>query len=251
MTGELTLSPPIESELSRLSSLGNAALRDELVRCMSDTASHLLRLAAIIRVLEERGENLSDLKIGMVRHLRRIAYGQILPEVVVRFGSSTMLIDKIGSLPLPDQRRIASGEPIKLLVGRGDHRMVDPLNMTQDQVRQAFGKDHIRDDAEQAAFLDSPDRRRPGRKSLRVGRVRPDRERMGLIVGRAFAPIDDVLAGLRGLRDVDETDEDGEEKTVAIKLTASEHRRLRMAAAKIDTSMADLVHRALEAAGLI
>src|SRR5262245_11330835 len=140
MTTELITTPPIEAELSRFADLDTESLRAELARCMSDTASHLLRLAAIVRVLEERGEDLSDLKIGMVRHLRRIAYGQILPEVVVRFGSSAMLIDKIGSLPLPDQRRIASGEPVKMLVGGGDYRMVDPLNMTQRQVHQAFGK---------------------------------------------------------------------------------------------------------------
>lgn len=236
---------------AELAAMGNDELRAELTRTLSLTADSISRMAAIIRELESRGEDLSDLRIGMVPFLRRIAHGQLSASAVVRFASRPLLLQQIGNLPLPDQEKLAGGEPVRLMVGGGDFRLVDPMDLTRDQFFQVFARDHIRDDSEQSLVLQQKSTQPKKKRKIQSGRVRPDRERMGLIVGRAFAPIDDVLAGLRGLRDVDETEEDGEEKTVAIKLTASEHRRLRMAAAKVDTSMADLVHRALEAAGLI
>jgi hypothetical protein len=78
-------SPTAPDDLSVLSTV---ELRQELIKSLGITADNLVRLAWIVRLLEEKGEDLSDLKLGLLTHLRKIAYGQVLPELVVRFASS-------------------------------------------------------------------------------------------------------------------------------------------------------------------
>lgn len=171
-----------------LSSLSTEQLKNQLVESLAVTAAQLVRSAAIVLLLEERGEDVEALKIGMLQYLRKIALAQLLPAVVVRFASKQAILDKITNLPLTEQKRLAEGEPIRLLVydanGRQTHLMADPLKMGRDQMRQAFGKDYIRDEAEQLLFL--AERRE---KTLR--RARPEVE----VVGKA--KVDRVLKRVR------------------------------------------------------
>lgn len=179
-------------------------LREELVRTLGLTASNLARMAQIVRVLEERGEDLEALHIGLLHHLRRIAYGQVLPEVVVRFAGRPFLIKVIGNLPIPDQCRIAAGEPVAMAttdpVGVTTHRMVDPYIMTPGQAAQVFAADHIRDLSEQAVILDQKRSRKSARMPDRIGQLRIDKERGGVMVGRYFVPQVDLAAALSILK---------------------------------------------------
>jgi hypothetical protein len=85
-------------------------LKAELARLLGFTAENLLRLAVVVAELESRGEDLSDLKIGLLPLLRSIAAGTLLPEVVVRFAGQPRALKAVGALPLDEQRRFASGE---------------------------------------------------------------------------------------------------------------------------------------------
>lgn len=248
----------IESEIRSLTSLSSEDLRRELQSAALGVAQQLLRLAAIIRVLEERGEDLSDVKVGMVRYLRRIAYGQVLPEIVTTYADYPLLLNRLTTLPLPDQERIAKGESLAVMIQTAsgpDTRLVAPMNMTAEQVYQVFGDGRVRSDAEQASYLDSRSSR-PTKIAIKRKSARADHNRGGLVIGRSFVSLPDVLDAIAELRAVpgeldSEDDDNGEERGVPIKLTLSEHRRLRMLAAKHDTSMTELIRRALLAAGLI
>src|SRR5271157_1277362 len=110
--------PNLEDEYLELARLETIQLRQELTQSLHVTAAHLRRLAIIVRLLEERGEDLTDLRIGLLPYLRQIALGQILPEVIVRFAESPWMIRLVGSLPLPDQKRLSDGDRVTLVVPR-------------------------------------------------------------------------------------------------------------------------------------
>ena len=234
-------------------------LKQLLAEQLSLTVQSLVKLAWIVRILEERGEDLSDLRVGLLNYLRLIAYGQVLPEVVVRFAANPMVIQKISALPEPDQRRLAAGEPVRLIVlgpdGQGfTHRMLDPLRLSRDQVAQVFGKAHLRPDSEQIAMLE--DRRSKPVATARDparGKARADRQRGGLVVNRTFVPHAAVVSALADLKSEGEGDTPGmdERENIVVPLTPEEHRRLRITAAQGSTTMTDLVRNALRSAGLI
>ncbi len=238
-------------------------LRAELARGLQVTAECLLRLALVVKLLEERGEDLSGLRLPLLHHLRRIACGQVLPEVVVRFAAAPGLIAKIGSLPLPEQKRLAEGGKVTVVVrtaaGETTHKQVDPLHLAPGQVSLVFARDHLRGIAEQGVLLDQRPER--GEKQPPRGRVRSDSARGGLRVGRVFVPQSEVIEALGHLRDEISQDgdggEDGTTRNLPIPLTTQEHRRLKIASANAtahegkDVSMAELIRRAMRMAGLI
>lgn len=261
---ELTI-PETNSTLSipdmyaQVSALPTERLRDELARGLAMTATNLVRLAVIVRALEERGEDLSELHgLGMVAYLRQIAHGQVLPEAVVRFSGYPMLLERVRGLPLPDQKRLTDGETVKLVIltdGRSDHRLADPLKLTRDQVSQVFARDHIRDEQEQRAMLEDRQARPKPSKPVFHGRIRADRERDGIVIGKTFVPAGDVLGAMADLRGGESVEEfaTGDEAmvTAVVKLTVAERERLKRAALNARSSMQELIYRALQSAGVI
>jgi hypothetical protein len=251
--------PSADDELRILAAMSTERLRAELSKVLELTARNLMRLALIVRALEERGEDLSDLRLGLLTYLRQIAYGQVLPEVVVRFAESPMLVRAIAALPQPDQRRLASGEPVPLVVARGEHghdiRMADPLKMTGEQVRQVFGKGRLRDEAEQVLLMEG----NTGKKSTRsrprnkVGGIVVDRRNRGLVIGKEFVPVAQVVEALAllGEQGDEPEDDDAYSSPIMTNLTVSQHEALKDAANRGRMSVAALVRRALSAYGLL
>lgn len=256
-TAEAPQADLITHELDLIRSCSTEELHQQLAQALSSTAQNLIRMAAIVRELEDRGEDLSQLRLGMTRYLRKIAYGQVSPQVVVRFGEYPLLVDRVAALPTPDQERLCSGEPVRLmlLTEHGtDHRMLDPLALNRHQIAQIFDRDRLRTDAEQIAWLEGRQPRlQQDRKRPKKQRVRADPERGGIVVGRAFASLDEVLHALAELKHADyEADLEGEENVpTVIHTTAAEKQQLKVRAAKSNASMADLIRRALVAYGLI
>jgi hypothetical protein len=163
-------------------------LRAEIADCMTVTVSRLVRIAACVRILEDRGEDLSDLRLGIFQHIRRMAYGQVLPELVVNYQSSPALLRKITMLPIPDQQRILDNRPVPVAVldkGDNTHVLIAPKNLSKEQIRQVFDNDHIRDLPEQFAYLRSNTVKPPPQPVPSAYHV--DKRRNGLVVeGAAF-----------------------------------------------------------------
>ncbi len=243
----------IEAEYAELRKLETDRLRALLIDSLHVSAATLRRLALIVRVLEERGEDLADLRIGLLPYLRQIAHGQVLPEVIVRFAESPWMIRLVGSLPLPDQKRLADGDRVTLIVpreGTYEKRLSDPGSMTRDQVLQVFGRDRLRTEEEQILLLESKAQRKP--RTEHKGKIRPDHKTGTLRVGKAVLTVPEVLEAIQDLRGA--ALDDGEEertKTLAIQMSEAEHRDLKQHSSRTGVSMADLVRRAMRSAGLI
>lgn len=189
------------SIVAELQSLPSEQLREELVCGLGRMARDLLRLALIVRELEGRGEDLSGLKIGLIHHLRKIACGQLLPEVVIRFAAKPALIALVGNLPLAEQGRLAGGGHVALVVRNPDgtptHVMLDPLAMTPRQVAQVFARDHLRADSEQVAMM--IESREMARKPVpeQVGRLKIDRETQTARAGRYVFTLADLKLAVK------------------------------------------------------
>lgn len=234
-----------------LTAIDTETLKAELAASLRTTAQGLVRMAAIVAELQTRGEDLSDLRLGLVTWLRKIASGQVLPEIVVRYQGSPQLLRSISALPLNDQQRFADGEPVKLIVDlSGDHRLVEPLKLTREQLHQVFAADHVRDDTEQIMVMETR-RNRPAKPETKSRRVRGDKDAGGIFVGRAFAEHGDVLAALADLASPERPDSGDRNQPVNAPLTEAEHRKLSVAAANAGISRSELMRRALRAMGLI
>lgn len=233
-------------------------LRVELTRSLDMTAQSLRRLALIVRTLDERGIDLSDLKLGLLTYLRQIAYGHVIPEVVVRFAEAPSLIQRIAALPAPDQRSLAGGEPVDLVVREADgsfgRRRADPLKMTGQQIYQVFGRGRLRDEAEQILYLQGRKEETASAKSpaKKVGRVTVDGKRGGIRVGKVFVPAGDAIKALAELRESGPSEPDAERDTpVTFKVTELEGERLKLAAMRAgNIGVNNLVYRAVAACGL-
>jgi hypothetical protein len=89
--------------------LTTAELRSALEKLLGFTADNLLRMAVVVAELESRGEDLSDLKLGILPILREIAAGRLLPAVVVQFAGQPGVIKQIAKRSREDQELIVTG----------------------------------------------------------------------------------------------------------------------------------------------
>lgn len=199
--------------------LDTVEIHRRLADALGRTVDGLKRAAACVRVLEERDEDLSYISGDLFGRLRLIAYGQLLPEVVFHFAGLPGLTRIIQSLPIPDQKRMAEGGKVEVAVRRGDSfdtRMMAPLDMTSDQIKQVFAGGRIRPVGEQIAHLESePVHTKVEAARPRAARVHIDPKAATIKVGRATVPVKEVLGSLSDLAPVD-PDADGPGGSVTV-----------------------------------
>ena len=172
--------------------MDTAVLLPELDDQMDQIKQRLIRCAAIVRVVEERGDESRFLRCGncgfvfrpIVHWLRKIAYGQVLPDIVAMYHAKASILSRISALSVPEQRRIAEDKPlavVELSEAGPTHRLVHPSRMEAVEAQQVFARDHIRDQGEQVSWLKSRlDRKVPD--GLRDGGIVIDSRRGCILV---------------------------------------------------------------------
>lgn len=198
---EIIKSPRLEIA-NRVEEMDTPMLRQELARALTVTAETLAYLAAIWRELERRGEDLSDLRAGVGQYLPLIAAGQLDAEAVVRFAGRTGLLRAVQTLPVGDQRRLALGGKVPVVVASEDGRLtiakVPAHALTGEQIRLAFDIGRLRPVDEQRNIIASA--RTAARRhavEIRRYRVRVDREAGTVQVGKMAVSIEEVMEALR------------------------------------------------------
>jgi hypothetical protein len=179
-------------------------LLGELERALTVTAETIAYLGAVWRELERRGIDLSRYRIGMGQYLPLIAAGQLDPQAIVRFSGRISLLRAVQTLPLPEQQRLARGEPIRVVSVAHDGSLataeVDAANLTAEQIRTVFDYGRIRSEAEQANMLASARtaaKRREKMPAARQYKIRVSQDRKVVRIGRMSIPADDLIAELR------------------------------------------------------
>jgi len=164
-------------------------LLSELQKSFDISVQHIVRMSAIVRRLDELGVAI-ELESSVLPYLRKIAHGNLSPDLFVTMQGNKCMLNIASTLPSPLQASIAKNEPVKVMELNGDHRLIRPLDMTTKQVSQVFAFGRIRSDAEQVGHLRE---RLQLKEASKAGdsneAVRIDRKRKGIIVGQTFIPL--------------------------------------------------------------
>lgn len=231
-------------------------LRAELARLLRTTASDLLRMAKVVAILESRGDDLMSLRLGMIRWLRMIAVGQLLPEIVIRYSGKQKLLERIAMLPISDQQRMVEDPCVTIIADDGLPRRMDALAVPFRQLDQVFGSGRLRGEDEQRVYLNGSKRAKKSRRKtdeFRQLKAYADHERGGITVGKAFVSKAEALIAIGELAgplvDIDPRDKTHE--TATVRLTKEEKDRLRAQERQAGLSEWQLIRTALRAAGMI
>lgn len=156
-------------DASECAGKSNEELRVILEDGLSITCAGLIRAAAAVRQLDANGFDFADANCtATLPLLRKIAYGQLVPDAVAQFFRHPSLLGRLQRLSPPEQKRLSADFPIKVAEYDGTtiaFRAIPPSKLTPKQIRQIFASDHLRSEAEQAAWLreaePAPARRAP------------------------------------------------------------------------------------------
>lgn len=215
--------------------MNTSELRAELAAQLTITAQNLLRLAAIWRELERRGENLADLRGGLWTYMPMIADGRLRAELVIRLAGHTMLLRRLTALTPAQQDELLRDETVILVEYDGEafsERRVPVTHLRSTEVSQVIGDEGIRPPEAQ--------RRAAVARSKRSAEPRPARlTGVAQVIARAQTlSARDTSGAARG-------------KTLAIKLSEDEHYRVERAANDAGVTMSGLVRALLIQAGFL
>lgn len=204
MTATETITPLQRFDVKALAAKTTDELWEELAEGVRIRAEHLRYLAALWSELDSRGEDMSRLRGGACSYLPLIASGAVLPDVVERYLGKPAC-RAIASLPIAKQQElIADDAAVPLAVYQDStwtHRRIPVNSLTKSQVELVFDNGAIRSQSEQVAMLTVTRPLQPKRKAATVGRVTVAN---GVVrIGRAVAPIADVVGALRAAGEVE------------------------------------------------
>ena len=143
-------------EITNIQAVPSHDLRRALAQAIGITAKTLAYLAEIWRELERRGEDLSDLRSGLMLYLPLVASGRLEPELVVRCAGQTMLLRAASELPLDQQRELLR-TGAQIATTDADRQSVvvhKPLErLSAAEVRRLFSMGRVRAAQEQMQML--------------------------------------------------------------------------------------------------
>lgn len=191
----------LEAEVREMS---DDQLRAELFKGLQLTVLAVVRVVVLLREYDSRKIPVTRDDLPDLHHFRRIASGQVRPELYVMFFKRSSLVGRLGNLPLADQEKIINGERFQVAVttpdGKGyTHRMMGVNEMLEDKklIDQVFATDHVRPVSEQLLVLDQ--RRAEAAKPSPLVKIRAQHRPKGLVINGLFVSIDDLLPAIRRL----------------------------------------------------
>src|SRR5262249_19556307 len=145
-------------------------------------------------------EDLSELRSGIATYLPSIAAGTVTAEAVVAFAGQPRVLRAVTTLPPEEQRRLASGGTVPLVVASEKgytHRMVPLTALPGRAVSQVFGERCIRSETAQIALLSAP--AAPLHKSGKVvrGKIVVDRRMSVVRIGKAEVSLTEMIGALK------------------------------------------------------
>lgn len=142
---------------SQITTLSTADLKREFARALTVTADYLVYMSAIWQELNNRGEDLSDLKSGLMEYVPLIASRQLDARLVVSYAGQKTLLSVLSRLPIEQQHSIAeTGTVERVLLDDDDQRVVEIVNLSSiktSEITQIFADDYVRSVDDQHKLL--------------------------------------------------------------------------------------------------
>lgn len=141
----------------RLRPQSSEKLKIRFLECYNGAANLIAEAAVCVKLLEERGKE--EIRgLPMIGTFRKIASGQILPELLWQFIESKAL-PFVERLPLPDQKRLVADSMFPVVEpkpgGGYTTRKVDLRQAPPEVAKLAVGPDGLRSPEEQAVYLNT------------------------------------------------------------------------------------------------
>ncbi len=195
-----TLVPQLPS--AELSTLTNEQLLVELRTLFNVTAANLMRMSAIVIILDQRRVDLREFST-LVPHLRRIAKGSLVAEVAERLLlTKPTALKHIASLPNAVQLSLAANPVVKVYdPGDGQVHTIAIDDLRDRQLGVVFAEGRIRTPEQQKAILIGPKNKKRSEEAgtPRYWGIHADHENQCLKVGRMSVNPDDVLRAVAEL----------------------------------------------------
>ncbi len=248
---EIITTPAGQTPVGDIKSLSNEQILAELQALIGDTLQKLQRIVPLWRELQDRGLDLSHLRKGICFYVPLIIQGKVDAAMVARLASHAGLLRQAALLPMADQRRLAAGQKVKVLLARRREAPVavekDPLDLSGPQVRQVFGPQGIRSIEEQR------DRLEARRSSSASASVEFDPELRTLNVAKVQVPLTRITKAIASKsRDIEGPPHEAQvRKTVNVAIPDKLHRALRARSAELDISVDQLLVKICWAAGIV
>jgi hypothetical protein len=186
----LNVPSELKSELKKIATSDDSNwLLTQLSEALAITTRHVIKVAALVRRLEECGVEI-NIEFSLIPLLRKVAYGQVIPELVVTLQGAEPLLKKAAALPITEQAKIAENSPLKVMQTGGEYRTVPPLSMTRREIRQVFGDGRLRTDTEQIGWLN--DEREKAQAAKGTSEIILDRKRGGIVVNGTLITASDM-----------------------------------------------------------
>lgn len=191
--------------LADMQNLSVQGLREELAKSIAITAHSIAYLANVWRELERRGEDLSDIKSGLISYLPMVAAGRLQPEAVVHFAGRAMLLKRISALPPQQQLALANGERIPVVIEQDGELVEQQLQADEipsQLLAQVFTDGGVRPVTEQqllAAVKVAVKGKKKTKKSAagRPVKIQIDMAKNLMMAGKAELRLSDVIAAMR------------------------------------------------------
>lgn len=193
-------------QATELATVTTQELKTMLAKSIELTAKHLNYLAEIWAELNSRGEDLSDLRGGILAYLPMIANDSVDSRIVVNYAGQKTLLSALSRLPKAEQSRLADSGYVTVVnmddAGKKAELQIPLSRLSSKEVYQVFGDSYIRSTDEQIKLLDIQSVRKPTVKPIRKSR-RVRVENGMLIVASAAADMDRVIDQLSAHYGVD------------------------------------------------
>ena len=166
-----------------------SALFQRLLTLLEITVESVREMALIVKRLDQLDADWTEfgyMDQSRLGYLRRIACGQVLPDVYVAFLGYSGLRNKISTLPISDQEKLANGGTVLVALGPDNDVLVKPCDMTQKQIKQVFGPSGIRSKMEQLVWMGS--HRKTVEPEVATPVIEVCRKRNGIAVNGVFIP---------------------------------------------------------------
>jgi hypothetical protein len=181
---------------------------DALLQMLADASATIAEdfrvAAAIIRKLESRGVDVIK-EFPQFTILRKVAFGEVLPELYAKFCGQPSVLRKAIKLDLDDQAKLAADEPIETLDSNGHTKTVRPSEASGAEIKRAIWGGKIQKPPEKAY---SQVRHRPPITPQQGvhSNIRVDKEQQALIWGGMTIGLQSLLFyinELTGFMDID------------------------------------------------
>lgn len=203
MNTELTVLTPSEVGEPRLDAMTDAELLEFFSRCALTSAVGIVLAGKALKVMIDRGIDVSKIQSSIRNTLEDLASGHLLSEAFLRFYVFPSLLQIMRRMPLDTQKELANGAPVELLEYKGevpDFSLQDPKALTPAQLKQVFGNKRIRTRAEQHTYLTDIKTKKAMPVPSEVGKLKIDKTRGGVVHRGELIVLADLVAAVKALR---------------------------------------------------